>query len=378
MRNMNKKYILLPLALFVMVGCQNLGSYIMGNSSQNQSGQDIYNKGKSYIRLEEKRITKSTSKLFFDHPKYLRNDIISSALSSINFKPKGITGFGKEETVFLESEILNLSPHIIDAFSRATPSQYVLVYSAYEKGKGFFKSEMFTILGLFISNNELNIVFSRIQYEPLIEKGGSIFTTADTVFTDPFSIKKNPYWKIIPKHGQRFKKGHSNWLIVNFEGGAFINKEDFGKPASINDQPVTQYTPGNTGTHNMGGNTYRPPVIVAPTLSIKDQLLELKELEIGGLITNEDYEKRKAEILRGTEGKSIKSKFIELRNLREDGFIGDVDYEHKKRDLMNEDEEKERKRNIKDVLSEYLELRDEGFIMDKDYEYKKKQLLRRF
>jgi hypothetical protein len=113
-------------------------------------------------------------------------------------------------------------------------------------------------------------------------------------------------------------------------------------------------------------------------LSIKDQLLELKELETAGLITSEDYEHRKAEILVGKQEKSIKDKFIELRKLKEEGFIGYIDYENKKRDLLDEDYETERKRNIKEVLAEYLELRDEGFITYKDYDYKKRKLLREF
>jgi len=44
-------------------------------------------------------------------------------------------GLGKEKNVFLESELLDLTPHIADAFTKASPSQYILVQSNYNKGK---------------------------------------------------------------------------------------------------------------------------------------------------------------------------------------------------------------------------------------------------
>ena len=43
---------------------------------------------------------------------------------------------GKEQNIFQESELLNLTPHIVDAFTKA-PLQYILVNLNYTKGKGF-------------------------------------------------------------------------------------------------------------------------------------------------------------------------------------------------------------------------------------------------
>jgi hypothetical protein len=332
---------------------------------------DIFNEGKTYIRLEEVKSTKGASKAILDHPKYLSKDILSSVLSSIYFKEKSITGWGKVQNVFQESELLKLAPHIADAFTRASPSQYILVSSNYSKGKRFTKSELFTIFGLFISNNKLNVVFSRIQHIDLMDKGAdeSIFVdSSNAVFVDPFSITKNPFWKINLRSGQQFKKGHDNWLIIDLEESAFIKKEDYGKDVTLG----ISNSSGTTQTVSAG-----QPVIVQQ-MSIKDQLLELKELETTGLITKEDYELRKALILGSKKEKSIKNKFNDLRKLKEDGFISDIDYDHKKRDLLEKNDQSEKGKNIKEILAVYLELRDEGFITDEDYDYKKKKLLKEF
>jgi hypothetical protein len=372
---MKVKFISLFLVFFSAIGCTGTGfNYLTGQSSQTQSqgSAGIFSKGKTYVKLESLRDTKETSGISLDHPKYLRKDILSSVLASIYFKEKGITGFGREQNVFQESELLSLVPHITDAFSRAAPSQYVLVSSNYTKGKKkFFASELYTIFAMFISNDKLNVRFSRIQYIDVTGEGGesSIFTGTEVVYTDPFSIKKNPSWRLIPRLGQRFKEGYGNWIVIDLEKRAFVEEE---KAIVLNSNS------GVSGTVDPRAIVSGAPRRVEAKLSIKDQLLELKELETAGLITSGDYERRKAEILVGKPEKSTRDKFIELRKLKEGGFISNIDYENKKRDFLDEDDESERDRNIKEVLAEYLELRDEGFITDKDYDYKKRKLLRAF
>ncbi|MBS1259632.1 MAG: hypothetical protein MAG551_02706 [Candidatus Scalindua arabica] len=368
---------LLFIILCGTIGCK--GADILSYTGQGQvKGQksDIFNEGKTYIRLENLKSTKGASKAILDHPKYLSKDILSSVLSSIYYKEKGITGWGKEQNVFMESELLNLTPHMIDAFTKASPSQYILVNSSYTKGKGLFKSDVYTIFGLFISNDKLNAVFSRIQYEDLEDRGAdNVFgETVEAVFIDPFSITSNPFWKISLHSGQRLKTGRSNWLVIDLEEGMFVSKEDYEKKEIpiIGEQtgpgsPLTTQAPS-------GGQ----PVIIQQQMSIKDQLLELKELETTGLITKEDYMLRKALILGSKKEKSIKDKFNDLRKLKEDGFISDIDYDHKKRELLEEGGQDEKGKNIKEILAVYLELRDEGFITDEDYDYKKNKLLKEF
>jgi hypothetical protein len=253
-----------------------------------------------------------------------------------------------------------------------------LVNSFYTKGKGFFKDDLYTILALCISDDKLNVIFSRIHYVSMLEKGdSSIFVNSEEVFTDPFSIKRNPFWKLTPSPDQRFKEGYQNWLVIDLEKSMFVEKvqegaKSEGRSGDANVQGEGT-VPASKGT---GGS--RIVVVESKEVSIKDQLLELKELETTGLITKKDYELRKTQILLGKQKKSVRDRFVELRNLREKGFISDSDYESKKRDILDEDEDSEKKSNIKDVLSEYLELRDEGFISDEDYEYKKGKLLSEF
>ena len=368
---------LLFIILYGTFGCQGLDVLNLNNTGQAQSqdlNSNIFNEGKTYIRLEKLKSTKGASRAILDHPKYLSKDILSGVLSSIYYKEKGVTGWGKEQNIFGESELLNLTPHMLDAFTKASPSQYILVNSSYTLGKGLFKSDVYTIFGLFISNNKLNAVFSRIQYEDIVDKGADnvLGETEQQAFVDPFSITKNPFWKISLRSGQRFKTGHNNWLVIDLEEGAIVSKEDYEKKEIPNEKQAGPDTPLTTQAPS-GRQT-----VIVQQMSIKDQLLELKELETTGLITNEDYKLRKALILGSKKEKSIKDKFNDLRKLKEDGLISDIDYDHKKRDLLEEGDQSEKEKNIKEILAVYLGLRDEGFITDEDYDYKKKKLLKEF
>ncbi|MDR4505644.1 MAG: SHOCT domain-containing protein [Candidatus Scalindua sp.] len=369
--------IIILLVVFLgSAGCLNLGNTGSKNSNQGSS-LDVYNKGKSYVKIKEQRVKKREQTTYFDHPKHLNSDYVTSVMSSVFFKERGIKGWGKEQNVFQESELLNLLPHVIGALAKASPTQYILVNSNYSKGKSrFLKTELYTIFALFVSNEKLNIRFSRIQYVPVLESDDDgIFTGNKIVFTDPFSLKNNPSWKLIPRPGQHLKEGYSNWLIIDLEKGAFY-KEEKKSEALLNSETGGGRIQDKPETQRMYEEHRTPTFRGEEKTSIKDQLLELKELEKTGLITSEDYERRKEEILVGKQEKSIKDKFIELRNLNEDGYIGDIDYEREKREIL--DEYKVTGDKIKEVLAEYLELRDEGFITDGDYEYIKKKLLKGF
>ncbi len=121
----------LLLAMSVgVVGCSNLNNLVgIGNSTPTQSGTNIYNKDKTYIKLEEMRTKKGGTKVFFDHPKYLNGDDLTSVLSSLYFKEKSVKGWGKQKNIFQESELLTLVPHIVRAFSKTATGSFCLPFS---------------------------------------------------------------------------------------------------------------------------------------------------------------------------------------------------------------------------------------------------------
>jgi len=359
------------------ISCTSSKPFLM-KSKVKEPSDYIFSEGKTYIKLEELKSIKGASKTLLDHPQYLRNDMLASVLSSIHFKKKVLKGWSKGQNVFHETELLKLTSHITDAFTKASPSQYILVNSNYKKGIKLSKSEAYTIFGLFVFGNKLNIVFSRIQYEGIVNKGRdkakNLQDSGDTAFVDPFIITKNLFWKISTHSGQRLMKGRDNWLVIDLENDAFVKKEEHEKGIVSSNKYKVPKNPDTKKNHT--SSHFKS---IESKTGVKYQLQELKELETTGLINSKDYEARKSEILGSSKRKkNIRDKFNELRKLKEEGFIDSTDYDQKKKDLLERGDEGEKKKNIKDVLAEYQELRKEGFITDDDYEYKKKKLLKEF
>ena len=127
------KKILLLVVLSGTIGCTNLNSFFKRGQSRGPSVK-IFSEGKTYVNLEELKRKKGETRTHFDHPQYLNKDVLSNALSSIFFIEKGIMK-KKEKTVFQQSELLYLAPHIADAITMASTLQYVLVHSSYIVGK---------------------------------------------------------------------------------------------------------------------------------------------------------------------------------------------------------------------------------------------------
>ena len=74
---------------------------------------------------------------------------------------------------------------------------------------------------MFVSNNELNIVFSDILNKKSVSDGRAFRKSNKSKFKDPFDVKRSGRWNLIPMEGQRFAPGHQNWLIFDLSSNLF-------------------------------------------------------------------------------------------------------------------------------------------------------------
>ena len=79
------------ISLFVVlsaaISCTNSNSFFRKGQVQDPF-DNIFNQGKTYIKLEELKGTKGTSKTLLDHPQYLKKDMLASVLSSFILKKR--------------------------------------------------------------------------------------------------------------------------------------------------------------------------------------------------------------------------------------------------------------------------------------------------
>jgi quercetin dioxygenase-like cupin family protein len=130
---------------------------------------------------------------------------------------------------------------------------------------------------------------------------------------------------------------------------------------------------------------------IASKDTIEEKINELKELYHEGLITEEDYEIKRRELIGVNEEKAFSTisgnirsdkRLRELKELYDEGLITKVDYEYKLQELSGKQKpippgSSLRGRDQDDKLSELSELREQGLISDENYELKRLQLLNR-
>ena len=284
------KFIPLLLLCSLVFGCNTYNKKVYKKS--NIVGATVDDHNASVEIREEQDAKGDIIKKNYNHPYYFTGGGLANILSSIYYTQKSIMlGSKGKKQLYKKEELQNIVPPIISAFSMATDSQDILVFSTSDK---VLLADAQSYFSMFISNNELNIVFSDIQNKKSISDGRSFRKSNKSKFKDPFDVKRSGRWNLIPMEGQRFAPGHRNWLIFD------LTSNLFGVAGS-----------GNTGNNDnplqAGGRARAIERQVRTSNNfieekqkyqdVRDKLKELKVLSEEGLISEEDYELKKKELL---------------------------------------------------------------------------------
>ena len=203
---------------------------------------------------------------------------------------------GKKQ-LYKQEELQRIIPPIISAFSMANDSQDILVFSTSDK---VLLADAQSYFCIFVSNNELNIVFSDILNKKSISDGRGFRKSDKQKFKDPFEVKSNSSWELIPMEGQRFAPGHRNWLIID------VSSNLYGTAANDNARD----------NDNTDEKSFESDARV--------RAIERK------VRTNENFIEEKSKY------QDVREKLKELKVLNDEGLISEEDYELKKKELLNE------------------------------------------
>lgn len=306
---------------------------------------DTYTNGRIVVKHEDLKVKKNGRYIQFDHPYEMRGDVIANALSYIYFEEKGLLKKKGTLRVFQDDEIRKLVPILIQAFSVATPSQVIAV-SSYSERMLLTDQQNYCIL--FVFERSLNIAFSRIHmlqtYNDSMSEKKRYITTKE----NPARINHSRFWKLVPAAGQRLEPSHENWLVVDLSN-------------EIYQQPIVQ----RVGTVD--------EKIKVGTSDLDARLKKLEE-KMGSTVETHAPEPS-TPAKESHEESKMKSKLILLREMVGEGIISTEDYDYKKAKLLREAMDD---MSIKEQLQEIKDLKTEGLITETDYTEKKKELLDRF
>ena len=173
------------------------------------------------VEIREKLDKKgSVIKESFNHPYYFTEAGLADLLSSVYYKVGENITDKEGKMVFWVDELKHIISPIISAFSMANDSQDILVFSSPHHDVLGHTRNYFS---MFVTGNELNIVFSTIKCKKSwLTDGRSI--QMDTyyrdsnkhIFKDPLKVERGFRWRLVPMEGQRLAEERRNWLIIDF------------------------------------------------------------------------------------------------------------------------------------------------------------------
>jgi hypothetical protein len=286
------KFISLLLLLSLVTGCYTYNKKTTRKS--NIVGATVNDHNTSVEIREELDEKGDVIKKNYNHPYYFTAGGLTNILSSIYYTQKSLMlGTKGKKRLYQKEELQIIIPPILSAFSMANDSQDILVFSTVDK---VLLSDAQSYFSMFISNNELNIVFSDIQNKKSINDGRSFRKSNKSKFKDPFEVKRSGRWNLIPMEGQRFAPGHQNWLIFDLSSNLFGVAGNGNSSNNVNDNSLKAGARARTIERKVRtSNNFIEEK--QKYQDVRDKLKELKVLSSEGLISEKDYELKKKELL---------------------------------------------------------------------------------
>jgi len=291
------KFVTLLLLITLTFGCSLSLPKINKNIQKKRIivGATIDDQNTSVEIREELDEQGNVIKKDLNHPYYFTGSGLANILSSIYYKQKSlIKGSTGKKKLFRQEELQIIIPPIISAFSMATDSQDILVFSTSDK---VLLSDSQSFFSMFITGNDLNVVFSTILSKKSVSDGRAFRKSNKDKFKDPLDVKKIPRQSLVPMGGQRFAPGRQNGLIIDLSSNLFgvASTDNANMSDNINDISIPS---DRSRTIERKIRTDKSFIEEKKNYQdVREKLKELKVLSDEGLISEEDYELKKKELL---------------------------------------------------------------------------------
>ena len=285
------KFVSLLLLITLTFGCSlSLPKKIHKKSSI--VGATINDQNASVEIREELDEQGNVIKKNFKHPYYFTGSGLANILSSIYYNKKSLIKGSGRRKLFRQEELQTIIPPIISAFSMATDSQDILVFSTSDK---VLLSDRQSYFSMFITDSDLNIVFSTIQSKKNLTDGRAFRKSNKDKFKDPLDVKRSSSWNLVPMGGQRLASGRKNWLIVDL-GSSLFGVADSDSENSGNNSIQTG---SNISAIEKKVRTDKNFIEEKKKYQgVREKLRELRDLRDEELISEKDYEAKKKELLK--------------------------------------------------------------------------------
>ena len=228
----------------------------------------------------------------YDHPGNLSAEEVVKVLGSLFFSRYELFHWGDEEPVFEQGTIDRCAAPIAEAFRRASAVERVR-FSVVERFKQLiFAHDVTTTAEAFRKGDELHIIFLQLKDEFMPDGAGR---------TDGSSYSPGRDWKLVSGPAQRLESGKrsfsdgrgssKNWIVIDLHQIDRLEGRRESAVEQVQDdegavEEREEAGPGEAGVEEG-----------ALTDEIIEKLRALKVMREEGLITEEEYQRKKVELL---------------------------------------------------------------------------------
>jgi hypothetical protein len=239
----------------------------------------VYKQGQVVVSLRSFAKAGSGSALRYDHPVSLSSEQVGRILSAVGVEEFSFFKWREKGALLAPEDVAQLAPNLAEGLRKAGPEQWVY-FSARHVPKTLTFGAVWLSDGIaFVKGGKLNLVIDNVNYVENVDTQPSRLDPRDAPTSDTTRlIAKSPdVVGAAPAlvSGDRWL-GHerTNWLVFDLSPAA-------AAPAAVG-APA-------------GAASGSAPAASEP----EERLRRLKDLRDKGLITPEEYEKKRQEILKG-------------------------------------------------------------------------------
>ncbi len=267
----------------------------------------LYAQGQVVVSLRSFKDARPGHALRYDHPATVSSEQVGRILASVVVEEHSYFKWREEGTLLAAEDVAQLAWRLADALRKAGPDQWVY-FSARNVPRAFTLGAIRFSDGIaFVQGGKLNLVFDNIGYVENVDTRPSQLDPRDATTSEQVRLTaKGPDVSggppaVVP--GDRWL-GHerTNWLVFDLARSTAPGSrpEVVAMPPAI--PPAAPPPPAVAAPAAPAAAGGASTAASAPALGPQDpeeRLRKLKDLRDKGLITPEEYEKKRQEILKG-------------------------------------------------------------------------------
>lgn len=260
---------------FVISGCSLVKSVTTSKSEAKQ----LFKAREQYVRIVKQDAAKGVKVPPNEHPVSLDEDQLRNALSTLEIT---MPGNSKSTPVFTKPELDTLGKYLSQGLAQATPEEDVafVLIGDYRAAYGLAKEPKYTSARVFYRDGKLQLIFGKIQedYKQYVDRRLYPLAPGSRAVPSPHT------WTLLGQPDQDFYMSsggqRTDWIVLDL--ASMEARAVMGEKASANQAPSASGAQPFSVGHK----------------SVEERLQILNELKTKKLITEEEYQQKRLDILK--------------------------------------------------------------------------------